>query len=198
MENRAMQFPSIPKQPKKRVIIALLLAIACLLMGLRGQVSADSREYMVKAAFLYNFGKFTKWPPDAFVGTAAPVELCVTRGEPFGDAFNMLINKTIQGRPLKIRVLREASDTRSCHILFVSSQEKKKDLKRIFASLRNRSVLSVGESEGFLCAGGIVNFKIKRNKLRFEVNIHAARKMELRISSKLLKLAEIVDVPAEK
>lgn len=187
---------SITEQPKKRVFIVLLLAIVCLLVGLRGQVSADSREYMVKAAFLYNFGKFTMWPQNTFVGIGASIEMCVTRREPFGDALNILKYKTVQGRPLKIRVLRETSDIRSCHILFVSSHEKKKYLTRILASLRNRSVLSVGESEDFLRAGGIVNLTIKDNKVRFQVNIHAARQANLAISSKLLKLAEIVGVPA--
>ncbi|MBI5739821.1 MAG: YfiR family protein [Nitrospirae bacterium] len=148
-------------------------------------------EYKVKAAFLYNFTKFIEWPADSFENADTPLTLCISGGNPFGDALDSLKDKTVGGRRLSIRIVSRPEATEGCHIVF-SSDPDGKNLPAILNSLKNRRVLLVGEMTGFAEAGGIINFFIVDDKVRFEINVEAARRRGLGISSQLLKLARIV------
>jgi len=110
--------------------------------------------------------------------------------DPFGWALDQAINgKTINGRTLLVRRLRWGHDLRSCHILFISSSERKR-LPQIIQSLRGASVLTVGDMGQFNQQGGIINFILEANKVRFEINSRGADHARLKISSKLLSLAK--------
>ena len=130
----------------------------------------SSGEYQIKAAFLYNFAKFVDWPAEAFAGSNGKLIIGVIGDDPFGGALNQAINgKTINGRPLLVRRLRWGQDLRSCHILFISSSERQR-LPQIIQSLRGASVLTVGDMGQFNQQGGIINFILEANKVRFEIN----------------------------
>ena len=155
-------------------------------------------EYQVKAAFLYNFAKFVEWPPLTFKTDKDPLRICVLGQNPFGNALVEGVGgKTIVGRPLVVSEISDVSQGGNCQILFVGSSEKKR-LRAIFADLRTAGVLTVGETEGFATQGGIVNFKLEDGRVRLEINIEAAAQAKLRISSKVLNLAQIVNTRAQK
>ena len=176
--------------------LALKIVVGCLLSlcfsgSLSSTVQAQSSgEYQVKAAFLYNFAKFVDWPGDSFGNSNAPLVIGVIGDDPFGGALDQAINgKTINGRTLVVRRLRWGQDLRSCHILFISSSERQR-LPQIIQSLRGASVLTVGDMGQFNQQGGIINFILEANKVRFEINSRAADQARLKISSKLLSLAK--------
>jgi uncharacterized protein DUF4154 len=149
-------------------------------------------EYRVKAAFVYNFAKFIEWPSRAFHGPSEPIAICVLGQDPFGGALQETVKgKEAAGRQLLVRNISDVRGPGSCQILFVSSSERK-HLSSILAGAKRCGLLTVGEMDGFASAGGIINFKLEDGRVRFEINVEAAQQNELRISSKLLSLAESV------
>jgi hypothetical protein len=166
------------------------IVLGILLLGtVRGQTPD---EYHVKAAFLYNFAKFVEWPPEAFGTPHDPVVICVLGKSGTEGA----LEEAVHGRVLGERafVVREVSDTetgRGCHFLFVSSSERKR-LRSIREFVHGSGTLTVGESPGFATEGGVINFKLENGRVRLEINPDAAEREKLRISSKLLSLAQIV------
>ena len=170
-----------------RCIIALGILLST---GASGQ-GVD--EYRVKAAFLYNFAKFVEWPPSAFRSPADPLVIGVLGKNPFGDALAAAVaGKSLEGRPFQVRELADAQQVSGCQIIFISSSERKR-LKLLFDAIGNSGVLTVGETDNFAAEGGIVNFKIESGRVRLQINLVAARKQHLRISPKVLSLAEIVE-----
>jgi len=156
-----------------------------------GAASADAREssseYEVKAAFLFNFAKFVKWPERG----APSITVCVLAE----DAVERTIEKTIGGKTLRdkpVVVKRPADlDDNDCQILFISDS-RRAELARILRSVDGASVLTVGETDSFAERGGIINFRTDNDRIRFEINPEAAQNAGLEISSQLLKLATIV------
>ena len=153
--------------------------------------AGPSRKYLVKAAFLYNFAKFTVWPAEAFADPSTPLRLCLLGKDPFQGALDSLAGKTVRKRKLEIHRLTKTTALGKCHLLFVSASENKR-LATILKVLRGMPVLAVGDMPNFAHSGGIINLKTVRNKVRFEINVNAARRAHLKFSSKLLRLAEIV------
>ncbi len=189
-----------PVRPRTRrvspsKVLALILVAACALAGSVPQAGAQSEtptEYQIKAAFLYNFAKFVEWPADAFADPHAPVVVGIVGEDPFGSVLDKIVlGKTVNGRGLMIKRLKPGPDLRKCHILFISSSEKK-HLAPILESLQGSSVLTVGETDRFAQSGGAINFILEENKVRFEINSETAARARLKISSKLLALARIV------
>lgn len=154
--------------------------------------SEDDAEYRLKLAFLYNFAQFVNWPPEAFHDSAAALTICVAGQDPFqGEIEQSLRGRMAGGHPIQLKRLKPNDDPRSCHIIFVRAGEKKLP-GRILAAVKGSSALTVGETKGFADMGGVVNFTLEQNKLRFEINLAAAMQTQLKISSKLLALAKIV------
>jgi hypothetical protein len=146
-------------------------------------------EYEVKAAFLYNFAKFVEWPPEALAAPSAPMVIGVLGTDPFGHTLDRIVaDKQIGGHPLVIKRLKDASEAEGCQIVFVGTADRAA-LKRLVQSNARHAVLTVGEIEGFTQEGGIIQFVIQENKVRFQINAAAADKAGLKISAQLLKLA---------
>ena len=168
--------------------LRLALSFVLVLAAGRGQVD----EYRVKAAFLYNFAKFVDWPPRSFDSPTAPISICVLGENPFGRALEEAVaGKTLGGRGFLVRPVAEVQQASQCHILFVSSSERKR-LQSVLAGLRASAVLTVGDTPGFAGKGGVVNFKLEDGAVHFEINVEAAKEKNLQISSKLLRLAHLV------
>jgi hypothetical protein len=149
-------------------------------------------EYQVKAAFLYNFAKFVEWPDAPSTNGRDPILLCVAGHDPFGKILEQsILGKTANGHPFLIKLFKKDEDASGCHILFTDSSDETY-IRSLFDRLRGSSVLTVGETEGFLRLGGIVNFTLEENKVRFEINVDAAERARLKISSKLLSVAKVV------
>jgi hypothetical protein len=153
--------------------------------------NVPSREEQVKAAMLYNFVQFVEWPADAFAASDSPLIIGVMNPNPFGDVLDQLVRgKSVNSHPIIIRHCNSADEIQGCHALFVPAA-RESDLNSIFRKIADKPVLSVGESDAFPWAGGIMRFYTEDNKIRFEVNVDAAVRARLTISSKLMKLARI-------
>ncbi len=169
--------------------------LACLLVSslLGPHARAQSPgEYQVKAVFLYNFAKFVEWPADSSANSHAPIVFGIVGEDPFGNLLEQTIKgKTVNGHELAVKRLKHAQEARGCQIVFIGSSERRR-LKPILDELKGASVLTVGETEGFARLGGIINFTLEDNRVHFEVNVDAAERARLKISSRLLSLAKIV------
>jgi hypothetical protein len=153
---------------------------------------ALAQEYEIKAVFLYNFAQFVEWPPEAFPDKSAPLVIGILGADPFGAYMDDVVRgETVNGRPFVIRRLARAEEVDGCHILFISNSESG-HLDEILDSLKGKSVLTVGEMDGFSKFGGMIRFVTENNKVRLRINVTAAKTAGLKISSKLLRPAQIV------
>jgi hypothetical protein len=172
-------------------VLIVAWVLMCSSPGTRADAQSIS-EYQVKAAFLYNFARFVEWPKDAFPDARTPILLGIVGEDPFGGALEQTVKgKTISGRELVLKRVPPQQDLKGFHLLFVSSSEAR-HLSQIMESVNGKGVLTVGETDGFTQAGGVINFTLVENKVRFEINTDAAERAGLKISSKLLSLAKIV------
>jgi hypothetical protein len=147
-------------------------------------------EYRVKAAFLLNFARFIEWPATAFKSADEPISVCVLGKNPFGSALEDAVRgKAVGGRSFVVRQVSSAQEANPCHILFVEVS-KQSQLRQLFEDLKGFSILTVGDTEDFTANGGVITFKLKDARVRFEIAVGAAERANLRISSKLLSLAE--------
>lgn len=170
----------------------LTLLVACALVG--GSPAAEAqalREYQIKAAFLYNFLKFVDWPSEALPETSDAITICVFGDDPFGEALESIKDKIVKSRRITIRRIGPVKDLESCHVLFVGASEETR-VPQVMQSLRGSSVLTVGEMDRFAESGGIINFVVEKNKVRFEINLNNAERARLKLSSQLLNLARVV------
>jgi hypothetical protein len=162
-------------------------------MLLAGPAAAQTaEEYQVKAAFLFNFAKFVQWPATSFKSPSDPIHICVLGENPFGTTLaELLAGKKIDDRPLMSSHFFEVREINGCHILFVSKSERK-NLRNILAAATAGGILTVGEWESFAADGGTIGFHLDQGKVRLEINLPAAERAQVKISSKLLSLAQIV------
>ena len=150
-----------------------------------------SREYLLKAAFLYNFAKFTSWPTEVISGAGKPVRLCILGKDPFGAALESIEGKNIQQRPLVTIRIARVSDAEECQIIFIGSSEQER-LRGILDYLRELPILTIAEMSNFARVGGIIGLKTVEDRIRFDINVDAANEANLKFSYKLLQLADIV------
>jgi hypothetical protein len=179
----------------------LLIVTTCLLsaMALGGRAegvdTSDSSEYLIKAGFIYNFAKLVEWPTSAFAQPDSPFVIGILGNDPFGATLDTIVaDKKIDGRAFAVRRLRwskDSKDLKGCNILFVSSSEKE-HIDSVVETMKGLPILTIGDAPGFAKRGGIINFTLEDNKVRFEVNVEAAKHADLTISSRLLTLAKIV------
>jgi hypothetical protein len=173
------------------ILIAGLLSIAVLSCG--RAVAAPRPDYDVKAENLSLFAHFVTWPSNAFVSGKSPLVIGVLGGGLPGHRLEdeaLKIGTTI-GRPISVVRSSRMEDLEDCHILFVSKSEASR-VPGVLKACEGRPVLIVGETEGFAESGGVINFFIKDNRVRMEINTGEAQKKSLKISSQLLGIAKIV------
>jgi hypothetical protein len=157
------------------------------MLCLRGQIN----EYQVKAFFLYNFARYVEWPAESFKAANDPIVICILGQNPFGSALDQAVaGKVVEGRPFVIRRISDIPPGSNCHILFVNSSERKR-FRSMAGSLKGSGVLTVGETPGFTADGGVIDFRLEDGKVRFDIDVDAAGRENLHISSKLLSLAQI-------
>jgi hypothetical protein len=151
----------------------------------------ETLEYQVKAAFLLNFIKFTEWQPAAFTASDSPISICILGADPFGDSLDQVIaGESANGRKVALERLKRAPLAKACQVLFISKSEK--GLDKILPAL-GPGVLTVGDEETFIRAGGMISFIIEDRRVRFDINQTAAENAALKLSSKLLSVARSVE-----
>lgn len=163
--------------------------LLCILVG-TGSAKADvSKEYQLKAAFLYNFAKFVEWPAKSFATPESPLVIGVFRTNPFGAELEKAVKgRKVNGHPIVVTVVPSAAAARQTQILFVGAAQDGK-LAELKGALQGAPVLTVGESGGFARQGGMITFTQEGNSLRFAIDNGSAQKAGVKISSQLQKLA---------
>jgi hypothetical protein len=160
-----------------------------IMLAFKGFSQEERSEYEIKAAFLYNFAKFVEWPANVFPSTNSPIIVGILGQNVFGNDLEKTIrNRKVNNRGFQFKNFASAADATNCQILFISPSLKD-DFPRILSTLNNASILTVSEVDGFIKAGGMINFTIQDKNVRFQISDEAAKKGGLKISSKLLSLA---------
>jgi hypothetical protein len=180
-----------------RIRRAVFFVVACGLF-LAGSAKSlpetdGSVEYPVKLAFLYNFTKFVEWPAQSYRDAGAPLVICVVGDDPFRPELEQeLRTRTVDGHGVEVRALKPSDTLNECHMVFIPVTANEQ-AARIVKGLDGTSTLTVGETAGFAASGGIINLMVEGNKIHIEVNLLAADRAGLKISSKLLSIAKISD-----
>ena len=152
-------------------------------------------EYQIKAVFLFNFAQFVEWPADSFADPRSPLVIGVLGRDPFGAHLDEVVaGESVNQRPLLVRRFRRVEEIQTCHVLFISESENPR-LGQILAHLTGRSILTVGDGEDFARRGGVIRFLMENKKIRFRINLTAAKAMNLTISSKVLRSADVITPP---
>ncbi|MCM0081942.1 YfiR family protein [Geomonas sp. Red32] len=172
-----------------------LLLLVCLLgssiwLASPSAARSGAGEYQLKAAFLYNFLKFVDRPAEA---VTSPTTICIgiLGRDPFEDALDSLKGKLAKGRRVVVLRVRSVEEARSCDLLFVSASEKGR-LSHLLKQANTLHLLTVADQQGFCEAGGMINLVTVNNRIAFDVNLAAANRARLKISSQLLRLAHSV------
>lgn len=167
----------------------LRVVLAVLALALPALAQSAPTEYDVKAAYLYNFGKFVKWPPNTSDPT---LDICILGDDPFGDSLrSMVAGETIAGKPATVRNVDSVHNIAGCNILFISRAASRR-LQAILENVGNKPVLTVSDISGFNDDGGIIEFVNQSGRVRFNINLTAAQRAGLNLSSELLKVANYV------
>lgn len=193
--------PAGPRHMSRRLIrswvlvaITLSLMVAPLAWAFGSPEGEDmdgqgSMEYQVKAAFLFNFAKFVLWPPHKFNQPDSPLIIGIVGNDPFGGLLEEAVEgKQINDRSVMVQHIDTMEELRKCHMIFVCRSESDR-LGPILAEVRGDNVLTVGETDKFISKGGMINFVMVGDKVRFEINNSAAWHAGLKISSQLSSVA---------
>jgi len=190
---------------KKWCIIVILFLSLPAMPVCYGLTETESKEYQLKAAFLYNFIKFVDWPVN--IADNNEIAIGVISREPLGNLFEPLKDKKVKnknviikqypsfeelqklGKQNKAAMDEQIESIKKCHLLFICASEAT-NLREILEQVKDKNILTVGEAENFLKAGGMINFVVDDKKVRFEINLEASDKAKLKISSQLLQLAK--------
>lgn len=178
------------------MIRLLAAAVACTasLFTTAGYVQAQAptaTEYEVKAAYLYNFGKFVQWPASQRQGMKT-FDLCVLGKDPFGAALDRVVSGAVMaGRPVQARRLAAPAEASSCHILFITAGDDS-HVAEALSILERADVLTVSDAPQFVRRGGMIQFVRQGGRVRFEVNLSRAQDVGLMLSSELLRVATAV------
>jgi uncharacterized protein DUF4154 len=172
-----------------RLVLLLALAFDLAASGIAWAQPGNDEDHM-KAAFLYHFAQLVEWPSDAFDGSGSSLVLCTLEDDSLYDELeNTIQGRQIGSRTLRIRHVHMSQATRGCNLLFISKSAGK---GLVLGPLRNLPILTVGEADDFLSTGGMIRFRRAEDKMRFDINLGAADSSHLKISSRLLLVANAV------
>jgi hypothetical protein len=182
----------MPNSTRKpwRILALLVIGLGFALSRGHAQTVAPS-ELQIKAAFLLNFPKYVDWPAEAFAEPKSPIVIATLGETALGEELRELAkDKTVNGRPLVFKLLNE-SQAGDCHVLFIPDSARKR-VTAILERLKDANVLTVSDSDDFLEKGGAVNLVKRDRRIRLEVNLVAAKQARLKVSSRLLSVADVV------
>ena len=178
-------------QPGLRAAAMWLLLVLFFLSARTGNAQDIAvPEADAKAAFLYNFVKFVEWPAKAFPSESTNITVAVFGDDDFAATLSTLLkDKKAHGRSFSVRKAFTTQEAKDAQVVFIAAGESKR-AAQILDGIKNAPTLTIGESEQFANHGGMINFYFEDKQLRFEINVAAAEKANLNISSKLLRLAK--------
>lgn len=177
----------------RRVCASICVAV----LSLSGWFTATAAEIAVpetqaKAAFLFGFPKYIEWPAHAFSSATNPISICVAGEAEIAQALEKIAEgKLIGGRPVIVKRLMSPHDCSGCHLLFVGGAQRFQAFEYLRRT-QDKPTVTVADFDSFLDSGGMINLEMKGNRIRFQVSLKPAERADLRFSSKLLSLAEVV------
>ncbi len=160
-----------------------LLLVLCVVSA--PALSANVPEYKLKAAYLYNFASFTTWPE-----YDQQFDICIYGHSPFGKNLNRIRAKKVAGHPIRINYIETLNDLERCQLVFIAQDGD--TLKQVINHINGKPILTIADTPGALAKGVIINMVTVNKRVAFEVNLTAAKRNGLKISSKLLRLATTV------
>jgi YfiR/HmsC-like len=170
-------------------VLGIVLAVAMASPAVRAQ--KPSRDDVL-AAYLYNFGKFVRWPESRGLGSPGSMVVCVAGEAPLGPTMAKLVEgEQIGGRPVEERDVAGPEGVGACSILFVGAGEQEREQK-FLAAAEGKPILTVGDAPDFLERGGMIQFVLVGDHVRFSVNLEAVNRHRMVVSSELLKVAVTV------
>lgn len=170
------------------ILVRLSCALLVVFLAALSLPAQTLSEYDVEAAYLYNFGKFVRWPASA-AHNSSSFDICILGQDPFGGTLDRLIaNDKIDGKPIRKRLIGRPSETEGCAIVYISDSEAG-NLRRIIDALSSRGELLVSGLPNFIREGGMIQFVLDGDRVRFQINLDPATKSRLVLSSQLLKVA---------
>jgi len=173
----------------------LILLLTCGLVFLTAQ-NPKVEHYQIKAAYVFNFTQFIEWPASAFTQEEEPLVIGILGKDPFDSYLEQLVaGEKVIAHPILVKRFNSIAEV-SSHILFIN-EEDPKVLNEILASLKGRSILTISDTPGFIQQGGMIRFITVNKKIQFQINPDALKEVDLTISSKVLRLAQIV-IPEQK
>jgi hypothetical protein len=179
------------KQGWQRLPVLIMMLVLLRIPVLQAQQPKAS-EYQVKATYLYNFSRFVQWPANATAAQGDTFAICVIGEDPFGSALDMILSgETIDGKNVVAKRVLKPQEAVNCRVLYISPSEDSR-LKVILVGLGKAGVLTVSDIPQFSQRGGMIQFVMEGNKIRFEVNLTSAQDAGLILSSDLLKVAAAV------
>ena len=181
------------RRPKFNVrrSLPLLWTIALFLLNIGRAQAQISREYQLKAVFLYNFVQFAEWPTNAFEGTNSPIVIGIVGPDPFGATLaDTLRGENVAGHPLTVQHFARPSDIKTCHLLFITQPEIR-HVDEILKAVKDKPVLTVCDADTAATSQVMIRFVVENNKVHFRINPEAARAANISLSSKLLRVADV-------
>ena len=175
-------------------LLTRIVLVVCMAWVFPGDVLSQvlSQEYQLKAVYLRKIPSFVEWPPSAAKSSKAAFQLCTVGDYPFGVGLALEVRGvSVGGRRIELRWVHNEQELDGCEMVFFSRSEAK-HCGKILDGLKGKSVLTVGETEGFLEAGGMVELSFANDRLQMEVNLVAARSANLRVDARLLAMAKRV------
>lgn len=184
-----------PRRSRRRTVAMLLAALVAALAGppAHADHGDDLQTAAIKTAFIYNFAKFTTWPSERFATPSAPLLFCVRDDDLDHQAVMTLDGKMVGDRTVRTRSLEDGASIAGCHVYFTSDVSSPSTLRSLLASAQQNGVLLVSDMPGFAEFGGHIGLVRSENRFRFQINLGAVQECGLKLSSRLLQLAEIVE-----
>jgi hypothetical protein len=181
------------------LLVLMIIAISLFAIHLNSVLAQSdeklepSREYAIKAAYLYNFTRYVEWPEETFSTKDAPFVIGLLGKDPFGEIVDEIARtKQVNQRRIVIKRFANMADYSPCHLLFVAASVNPQDKAAVIQNAHNAGVLVVSEDPDLARQGVIINFFIQDNTVRFEICPEVAKQERLKISAKLLSVAKIV------
>lgn len=175
-----------------RFHLPLVIAAVCLTAVPRSVGGQRMTVADLQAAFLFSFAKFVEWPTDVFPTANSPLTFGVVGDEFVEYSLSGLVRwKTINGRPLQVLSVKNADDLTRIHVLFIK-ESKESRAADVMKRLSGWTALTVSDLDGFCKLGGMIRVFVEGNRVRFEVNLDAAEQARLKVSSRVLTLANAV------
>lgn len=193
-----VQFLSVNSKNKNRLPCRLVCAaVFAAAMALTTDAFASGADYKLKAAYIYQFTKFVRWPDAAYENNQTPIKICVLGKSPFGKSLDTFSSRVSQNKSLSVEHLQSIKNIEQCHAVYICQSERKK-LPKILEVIKRVPVLSISDMNDFAERGGMIGFKPKNRKVGIVINVNAAQMAGIKISSKLLEVSTVIDHDAKE